>query len=235
MGSGYVRESPDGELELIAEVELFDDETPPVSGDGRDMVVRRAPAGLTVHYDWTHRSAEDQTDIAAIAQAFGTKPAYEGKKAVEPLSVITVVGAFVLGSFAHGFFEEIGADAWKLVKDRLSALMSRKKEAGTAEQLLRFSILLEAASNRVEVDIILTNPSYDDLDWTIDAGIAIVESVLPDYLADAPYVRRLVFEVHNKSVVLKFAVRSDCRPLTPTVSVEEILRSHREERSDGSE
>ncbi len=110
--SGFVRECTDGEFEAVAIMEIFEDgDDPSLPDDTREVVL---PAhrvdGLTVSHDWTHRSEEDQSDINAIAGILRNKPVYEVKKSADPISIISLTGAFVLGGIANGFLGRIGAE-----------------------------------------------------------------------------------------------------------------------------
>src|SRR6266508_4767309 len=103
---------------------------------------------LVVGYDRTYDTRVDLADINAIGDRFGSKPQLEIKKAVEPLSVLTIDGAFIFGAIAAGFFGQIGADAYLWLKDRLVSLIERQK-AKSKEQLLVFEFSVTIDSHRV--------------------------------------------------------------------------------------
>jgi hypothetical protein len=226
--SGTVRQREDGEYEAVAILEMFENRDEGIVADeNREVVLPKYRAkGLHISHDWAHRFPEDQADIAEISKIFGNAPVYEVKKAADPISVITIAGAFVLGGIASGFLKEIGSDGWKLVKPRLAALFSRpKKDKG--ERLLSFCVLMDVNGISVEIEIIHTNPSPDEVSDFLEKGLAIVESVLPYYLQNAPDIRRLVFEARGSEINVKFAVRKDCRPLKPSLSVQDVIERSR--------
>jgi len=225
IASGYVREAADGEHEAVAMMEVFEDgDDFPESSDQRKLVIRaHSTEGLIISSDWTHRHEEDQEDIKEIAAIFGNKPEYDVKKAAEPISIITIAGAFVLGGIATGFLGQIGVDAWALVKDRLARLFARKNNRN-GEQLLVFDALVDADSRKVEVVIILSNPSPEEIDKFLEAGLQIIDKVVPVYIHGSPDIRRLTFEVSGDKLELKFAVQNNCRPLAPSHNVDEIVR-----------
>ena len=227
--SGFVRQREDGEFEAIAVMELFDDVVEPMSPeDEREIVIRTNQHGpFHIWHDWAHRSSEDQRDIFAISQVFGTEAKYEMKKAADPIGLITIAGAFVLGGIASGFLKEIGSDGWKIVKSRLTSLFSRERQ-DKGERLLSFSITVEVGGTPIEIDIIHTKPSADEISEFLDEGLAVLDSVLPIYLENAKDIRRLVFEAKGKDLQVKFAVRKDCRPLAPSISVQDIIERDRE-------
>jgi hypothetical protein len=149
---------------------------------------------LTISSDWTHRHEEDQHDIAAIAAILGNKPIYDVKKAAEPISIITVAGAFVLGGIAAGFLNQIGVDAWTYIKERLARLFARK-DRRKGEQLLVFSALIEAEGRKVGIEIVLSNPTPEHIEQFLDTGLQTIDLVLPIYLRNSPDLRRLTEEV----------------------------------------
>ena len=191
IASGFVRKAPDGEYEAVVIMEVFDDNDElSESNDPREIVTpAHRTDGLTISYDWTHRHEEDQQDIAEIAAILGNEPIYDVKKAVEPISIITVAGAFVLGGIAAGFFGQIGVDAWTFIKEKLARLFARK-ERRKGEQLLVFSALVEAEGRKVEVEIILNNPTPEHIEQFLSTGLQTIDLVLPIYLRNSPDVLR---------------------------------------------
>lgn len=226
--SGFVREREDNEYEAVAVMELFGEDDEPISSeDKREVVVKIYQQGpLHIFHDWAHRSPDDQCDIVAISRVFGTEPKYEVKKAADPIGLITIAGAFVLGGIASGFLKEIDSDGWKMVKPHLSSLFSRQRK-DNGERLLSFSVTVEVDGIPIEINIIHTKPSADEISDFLDNGLAVLDSVLPIYLENAKDIRRLVFEAKGKDLQVKFAVGKDCRPLAPSISVQDIIEHGR--------
>jgi hypothetical protein len=223
-----VRKREDGEFEVTAVLEVFDEsDAQDFSADPRELVRwSHSNGGLTFAYDWTHQRPEDKADIEAVSQIFGTRARYQAKKAAEPISLLIVAGSFVLGGIAAGFLKEIGSDGWKLVKDRIFALLSRERRV-TEERLLSFQVDLQIGGSAVEVEIIHTNPSREDIGEFIERGLTELDALLPFYLKNAQDIRRLVFEAKGKDLKLKFAVRTDCRALVPKSAEQGGARSER--------
>ncbi len=232
LSSGFVRQREDGEHEAVGIMEMFEDHDDLIADDDeREIVLPKYRShGLHITHDWAHRLHEDQEDIAAISKVFGNPPLYEVKKAADPISIITICGAFALGGIASGFLKEIGSDGWKLVKTRLAMLFARQKK-DNGDRLLSFSVVLDIDSVMVEIDIIHTNPSPEEVTDFLEKGLTTVESVLPFYLQNAPDIRRLVFEAKGSDIEVKFAVRKDCRALVPSLSVQEIIERSRKEEA----
>jgi hypothetical protein len=224
VASGFVRERPDGEYEAIAVMELFDSENDPEQiEDSRELLVKEYDSnGLTVSYDRTYNSEEDQSDIAEIAAIFENDAVEQMKKSVDPVSLICVAGSFALGAIASGFFGQIGADGWNIVKKKLADLFSRT-ENQRGEQLLVFRVVTNIGEHTVEIEAILTNPTYKDIDRFLAFGMQRMDVLTSVAVRELPDMRRLVFEVSEGDVVPSFAVLKNCRSLK--ISLESENRS----------
>lgn len=185
--SGFVRERDDGEFEAVAIMELFEDKDElHEPEDDREIVVPvHRGSGLIVSFDWTHRSEVDQSDIAAIANIFNSKPAYDIKKTADPISILTIGGAFVLGGIATGFLGQVGVDGWNSIKERIVRIFARKEDR-KGEQLFVFSALLDVNQVNVEAKVILTNPTRQELDDFLMNGLQTLDKVIPIYLRNSP-------------------------------------------------
>jgi hypothetical protein len=214
--SGTVRQLPDGEFEAVATCEMFDEkDNAGAPDDRRELIIEGYPAqGLTVSYGWPHRSAQDQADIDEIAQSLGNPAHYVVKKSLDPISVIVIGGSFVLGQLFVGFLNAAGADAWKLVKQRLTRLTAKAKEH-SGERLLVFTAVVDTEQGPVEVDTILTNPMLLNIELFLEISTRILDHDVPRLLEENPQVRKLVFESSHGDLSLRYAVRWDCVPLVP--------------------
>lgn len=217
IASAFVRGRADGESEAVAIFELFEEgETPPAGpNDERELPVAGFPdTGLTISHDWTHRSEGDQTDIAAIAEAFGNPPQYDVKKSFDPISVIVVGFMLAGGPFYQGFLNAAGADTWKVVKPRLARLAARTEDH-KGDRLLVFRAIVRPQNAWVQVDVILTNPTANDIEAFLDSSLALLDQTVPELLNSNPDVRRVVYEAKAGETWLSYAVRKDCVPLYP--------------------
>lgn len=221
--SCFVRERPNGELEAVAEMEFFEPGQEPFPAGDREIPIHSASdEKLVISYDWTHREQSDRNDIDAIAQLLDTRPTYEAKKAADPISIISLTGAFVLGGIASGLFNKIGSDIWDSLKPRLARLTS-KTETRKGDQLVIFRTLVEIEGSTREVETILTNPTADQIEHFLREGASALDKVLPIYTQGEPQLKRLVFEYQDSELQVRFGVLTDCRPVTPTLSVKDII------------
>lgn len=220
--SCHVRERPDGELEAVAEMEIFEPDVAVNSELDKEIVIHTGDENIVIGYDWTHRDAADKDDLQAIADAFGTTPMYEVKKSADPISIISLTGAFVLGGVASGLFNKIGSDIWDALKSRFARLIATN-ERRKGEQLLIFRTLIEVDGSIREVETILTNPTTEQIEMFMREGAAVLDQVLPLYTYLQPTLKRLVFEYSDGELRVSFGVLTDCRPVSPTLSVKEII------------
>jgi len=217
LASAFVRERDDGESEVVAVLEIFEaDDQSQDGADGREMAIQSREQELAITCDWTHRDPVDQEDVLAIANLLGSEPVYEGKKAAEPISVITFIAGTIVGGIAAGFLNQVGADAWALIKVRLNRIFSRQDKR-KGEQLLKFSCLREIDGTQVEVVLVATNPNPQDIDDLLDHGLSAVDRLLPLYARNLADLRRLTFEYKDGDSVLLFGVSKDCKSWRPTV------------------
>lgn len=225
--SGAVRQLPDGEFEAAATCEIFDDkDNAGAPDDGRELIIERyAEQGLTVSYGWPHRSAQDQADIDEIARTLGNPAHYRVKKSLDPISVIVIGGSVVLGGLCKGFLEAAGADAWELVKRRLTRLTAKTKEHN-GERLLVFTAVVDSDHGRIEVDTILTNPTLLDIELFLEVSTRVLDHDVPLLFEANPQVRKLVFESSRGDLSLKYAVRKDCVPLVPGRKPGVLVEAH---------
>jgi hypothetical protein len=205
----------DGEYALDVLTEYFDDlETIEDIKDKELVIHEYLLDDFEIRSDRNFRDETDKQLISEISNILqcSKPPEEEIKKALEPLSVIWICGAFVLGGISSGFFNKIGSDAFDLLKSKLATLFSKRKE-GEKEKLLAFDFTI--TNKKCNVEIILTNPTPDDIEKVMQEGFNRLDKILPKYFeipTDKP-IRKLVFENENgEELKFKFGVRNDGIP-----------------------
>ena len=205
----------DGEYALDVLTEYFDNlETIEDIKDKELVIHEYSLDDFEIRSDRNFRDETDKqliNEISNILQC-SKQPEEEIKKALEPLSVFWICGAFVLGGISSGFFNKIGSDAFDLLKNKLATLFSKRKE-GEKEKLLAFDFTI--TNKKCNVEIILTNPTPDDIEKVMQEGFNRLDNILPKYFeipTEKP-IRKLVFENENgKELKFKFGVRNDGIP-----------------------
>jgi hypothetical protein len=208
---------PDGEVEVVATAEMWE--------RGEDIPLlpdRFMPLGKPEHgrpfVSFDRGMVEDLDDLEAVASMLGSAANREAKKALEPLTVLTLGGTFILGAIASGFFGQIGADVYTAVKEKLQAIVRRRRGDLAAcvpprEFLFVFKAFVENGGQHCLVDVIITNPHAEDVAWLLESGLRELDVVVPMVLSAAPDVRRLVLEVNDGNLYVSFGVRGDAAPI----------------------
>lgn len=138
-----LRSHDDGEFEIAAQIEVFEDgDRIPFGGDPRRTVVRYYEADqVSVIDDRSLADDADQTILAELRSVLAARAGTESKKAFEPITVLTVAVTLIGPKLIDGFLGQIGGDAWSATKEKLKSLFRRKRNSPA--QLLNF-----AATNR---------------------------------------------------------------------------------------
>lgn len=212
----WIRELGDGEFALDGEFEMFEEnERVPLGQEGRELPIRRFSHGqLAVEFDRQLRSELDQEEIKELAKLLGVSPEEEIKKSLDPLAVLTLGGAFVLGGIAGGFLNRVGEDAYEAFKSRLKKLFERRR-SGPQETLLRLVFVVQHDGRDVEIEVIASRPDAQAIDDLLSHHLELLDSALPGMLASDPQLRRFVFEYAEGATTLRFAVRRDAVPMFP--------------------
>jgi len=207
----------DGEFAVEGIAELFETDTSKLSDTGsRQIPVRRYKKGVfKIVADRNFRDEESKTQIEELKKILNNaKTEEEIKKALDPLSILTIGGAFVLGGIANGFLGEIGADAYKALKEKLKDIFSKPIHKGQ-EKLFTFDTTITSGDKSVNVEVILSNPTVDDIQEFFDTGINQLDQVLPRHFENDNGYARIVFEYKEKNIELKFAVLKNGIPVNP--------------------
>jgi len=213
----WVKQLDDGHYALIAESEIFEpgDPTPRLDANNREIPIHCYPQGqLEVVADRGLRQPEDQAAVAEIAELLGTTPKEELKKALEPISVLTIAGGFVLGAAFSGFLARLGEDLYESLKAKVATLISRRRKCGQTT-LLSLSLTMHLEDHQVEVQTIATDPEPNDVHQMLGPGLQDLDNLLPRLLKANPDCRRFVLEFSEGNLRFRFAVRRDGIPLFP--------------------
>ena len=213
--SGEVVRLPDGEHGLLVTEELYEstDTASGLAGDGRRMVTScREIQGLAVMYDRTFDSEAGRTLLANLASLTdGQEPPRPYlKKALEPSPTLLIsAGMFLLGAVASGFLSRVGADAYDSLKAALRRYLSTEKPS---ERIFDFCIYVRAPNSEMEVHILLTNPSPDELAAALDGSLASMDELLAQLPVDEVDIARVVYQAGTDGPHLLYTVRGDAVP-----------------------
>ena len=209
-------ELDDGEFALVGTSDLFEPGDD-LAYDPRGKLLpkpRIEDEGAFLGYDRNLRDAESQRILADIGSLIGAKPEEEVKKALDPITVLTIGFAFVIGQVASGFFTRLGEDGYNALKGALKKLL-KIRDNEKQDRLLRFQALVQSGEEVVEVNVILTNPSAEDIDLWFSRGMRVLdEHVQRAFEAQEP-LHSITYEYSEGELRLSFAVRKDGVPMFP--------------------
>jgi hypothetical protein len=210
-----IDELPDGHHAVVTTYEIFEPGEEVNSEAGREIPLRTYSHGrVQLGFDRSYHNRESIALIGEISELLRSNPQEEGKKALEPISVLMVGVAVIFGAVATGFLNALGADAYTAVKTKLKALaVPRRGER--SEQLLRFEFAVSDDTSLINVDVIFTNPTEHDVDYALGQMLEDLDELLPGIVAQSQGIKRIVFEAANDRIRLSFGVRWDALPILP--------------------
>jgi hypothetical protein len=202
----------DGEFAIEGTVEVFEesDTASSLRGDGRRIRIETNKSVLfDVGYDRSYETPEGRQLLASLArlspQASSTEQA---KKSVEPISTLTIA-MYVGGAIAIGALQTLGADLYAGLKDILKKhfLSSKSSE----ERLLDFHFTTTWQGQDVDVHVVLTNPTQEELEMLFASGFVDVDTFLAN--CQGGDLARFVFEYKEGRLECLYILRGDCVPL----------------------
>jgi hypothetical protein len=208
----YVERHPDDELALIGVVEEFESGPRPPLDTARAMKIDKLPVDLLISVDRTYRDKQSQALLSDLASILHVPIRPESKKALEPLSVLTLAATAVLGGIAGGFAARFGEDIYEQVKKKLALLFARRREKSD-DFVFRYRAEIVVGGRIVEVDFLATAPSEAQIDRIFKTHLAIADAKLMSYLPAHPDVRRVVFDASAAELKFSYAIRADVYPI----------------------
>ncbi len=196
----------EGEFELFEEGDVI-----PLSQERADFDNDR-PRGFGVAFDRSYREPGDRADIDELAKLLRGSAEEEFKKSVEHVSILTVLALFALHEFAGGFLQKFGTDAYDALKAALKRLVSRRK---ARERLLVFRVAFEKDGVPGVANVILTNPTPNEIESFLSEGVAQLPASLDSDFASELGTRVVTYDYRDRTLQLRFGVRRDGVPLFP--------------------
>lgn len=204
--SHEVRDMGNGHWGLYGIWEVWEpgDEHPGPDPEGRKIAIRDYSVGETVvAVDASFERTDTLDDLAAI-EKLGFSIYRERRKAFDPGSVLLVA----LGVIAGGFLKEIGKDIYVGLKERIKSL--RAKNTNLAKRVL-LTMTIHDGSRKVEVDVIVDEPTTEALDRLYERGFAQIDRALTAIFEDKRIVRA-AFRGDQEGFPLLYTVDEDGFP-----------------------
>lgn len=199
---------PDGQCAVEGDIEFFDPQgSVPFAGTER-LVKLPSLEEPVIGYDRSYRDRENQKLIRDIAKLLGSKPKEEFKKSLDPVSLLEILGLFIIGQFAGGFLQKVGADAWDSIKSKLKRLT----QTGPSGQLVCFEFYAQREAGRVAIEVILTAPTPADVEIFFSEHLPVLYEALKPVL-QTENLSKLVLESKGGKSEILYGMRSDALPI----------------------
>jgi len=205
----------DGEFAVRGVFEVFEegDTLSSLRGDGRRIRVDRNDVStFYVKCDRSYETAEGREFLAALRRLSpDSHVTLQVKKSADPISTLFIAaGVFVGTSIAAGFFARLGEDLYVSLKRLLKTHFGCHSEQ--RERLLVFQFTTAVGADLAEVQVVLTNPTPEEIDALFLRGFSDLDSYL-SRCAGLDSAARFVFEYKDGRLESLYVLRSDCVPL----------------------
>lgn len=207
----------DGEYAVEGTAEVFNGDFSTLADTGeREIPVRKYIAGkFKIVADRNFRDKKNKKNIDDLKQILqNAKVEEEIKKSLDPISILTMGGSFIAGGIASGFLKEIGSDAYKALKAKLSDIFIETTKE-TEEKLFTFDTTISKGDKSINVEVIISSPTVDDIQLFFDEGVQQLDQVLPRHFENDMGFSRIVFEYKAGYLDVKFAVLKNGVPIKP--------------------
>lgn len=216
--SARIDKLADGEFAIVGTLQTFEEgEEIPLLEVGRTIPIRVPFSNFEVVFDRSYRLKADQDEIDHLVGLVKASKQEEGKKALEPLSILAIAGIYLLGKFAEGFLQKVGEDSWEAFTSAIKRLMGRKR-VSTSEFVLQFQFVPSNLPYPLSVQVNITNPSDDDVDIFLSEGMKALDAVVPTLISTRSDLRTLVFDFSRGKTRFRFAIRKDSAPVLPSAA-----------------
>lgn len=205
----------DGTHLLQGEAEIFEetDDLNSLGNDGKAVkIYDKEIDKFLVSYDQTFKG-EDAEELSRELQGLGGEHGDFRQYSVDPVSVLIIAaGIFAIQGIANGFFSKLGEDIYEQFKSILQRYFA-KISARKKENLLQFQFFVRTSSNRVvEVNVVMTNPSQQDLNGFFAYVPHQLDELLSNLRIDELDICQLIFSYEFTKLQLLYVLRSDGVP-----------------------
>lgn len=217
IADAHLRKRKDGEYEVVAEFEIFEEGDTISSTLGtKSIVEKQLPSDrLILNFDQNFNNEIDQENINEISNLLNTESHLSVKNSLDPIGVVEIAGIVAFGAIAKGFLSKIGSDSLEATKRQLTKVFSRKKE-GEEEKILTLSFKVVKNEVEFDVEVHTTNPDKDTIDKLFKEGLDELERLVPMLYQKEANLHKMVFEYKKEGMEIKYAVNKSCYPLFPT-------------------
>ena len=208
---------PDGHWGLEGTLEFWTNDEVVKAGDANREIPMKKYAlgqfdiGCDRHF-WSELYAEELSDLEVL---LGAKRSLNVKKALDPIAVLQIGVGVALGHIATGFLQQVGVSAFEKVKQLLASVLKRD---GADEKILQFQLSVYDNTRAICAEVIITNPSQQDIDLFLGRGLQQLDQLLLKVSGEQPELAKIVLKFADGKFKIEFGVRKDAVPMFPDMS-----------------
>jgi hypothetical protein len=212
--SAELRQLEDGEYAVVGISEIFEEgDVIPFKNDGREIpICEFSENRIHIMYDRSYINREDIKEIENLKNLLNAEAEEEGKKALEPISVLGLGAAFILGGISSGFLNKVGEDGYELLKNKIKNLLNRKR-LNKQEYLFRLETNIEREDGILNIVTIITNPTNEDIDSLLSSGLKQLDQLTERLGPETTNIKKIVCEFRAGELREPFGIRKDAVPV----------------------
>ncbi|WP_375468116.1 hypothetical protein [uncultured Nostoc sp.] len=210
----------DGTHLLQGEAEIFEESDNLDSLPKNDKSIKIRAEEVDNFLVLGNQTFEEDEDVADIYQKLrelgaGDRNRVYREDSIEPISLLIIgFGIFALQGISNGFFSKLGEDLYEKLKLKLKNI-SEKKSFKQKENLFQFQFFVNSHAGRtIEVNVVITNPSQNDLDGFFTFVPAMLDTMLSGLPVDDLDICCVVFSYEFTQLKLLYVLRSDGVPIS---------------------
>lgn len=210
-----LRSEPDGSTSLVGTIEEFEPgDVIPYQPSERRLRIEAPGPGIHISYDRGFQDPESQCTLRELEVLLKTPLKQDLKKAIEPITILTIAAAAFFTQFTGGFFKEMGADAYRSLKAKIKALF-HVRASSASDRLLVCRFTVTAPETIFQFEVVLSNPTTENLEAFFDHGLVQVEEFIASAAPVLPSISRIVCAYESGRLVLLYSVRQDAVAVLP--------------------
>jgi hypothetical protein len=209
----------DGTHLLQGEAEIFEESDNFESIPKSEKVIKIRAEEVDTFQAFGNQTFEEDEDVAELYKQLrelggGDPDQAHREDSIEPLSLLIIgFGIFAIQGISNGFFSKLGEDLYEVLKLKLKKIFE-KKSLKQKENLLQFQFFVKSNAGRtIEVNVVITNPSQEDVDGFFDYVPAMLDAMLLELPLDNLDLCRIVFSYKFTQLELLYVLRSDGLPI----------------------
>lgn len=205
----------DGTHLLQGEAEIFEESDDFESIPKSEKVIKIWAEEVDRFQAFGNQTFEEDEDIAELYKQLRELGSGDPNRAyredsIEPLSLLIIgFGIFAIQGISNGFFSKLGEDLYEALKLKLKNIFE-KKSLKHKENLLQFQFFVNSNAGKIiEVNVVITNPSQEDVDGFFHYVPAMLDTMLLGLPLDDLDLCRVVFSYKFTQLELLYVLRSD--------------------------